>query len=55
VILMGLHLFIDISQELVVQIIRGDDKDAKRFKEHPNQEHKLTHIRISGGEVKVME
>lgn len=51
---MALHIFVDVSKELIVHIIRGDDKEAARFLKHP-QEHTITHIHIKNGNVVVGE
>lgn len=49
---MALHIFVDKDQELIINIIRGDDKEAARFLKHPN-EHKLTHIHVKNGHVAI--
>lgn len=51
---MGLHIFVDADQELIVNIIRGDDAEAARFMKHP-QEHKIRHIHIKKGNIAVGE
>jgi len=51
---MALHIFVDVNKELIVNIIRGDDKEAARFMNHP-QEYKLTHIHVKNGNIAVGE
>jgi hypothetical protein len=51
---MTLHIFVDANKELIVHTIRGDDKEADRFKKH-KQEHQAIHIRIEKGDITIGE
>lgn len=54
---MTLHIFVDLTKEVLVGAFRGDNVEAKRFMIHcsKQQEHHVWHIRVEDGSIKMAD